>query len=322
LGGSIKLAEGTGGIITMCPCERFLEVYKVDTTFRIETPETIDPDRTNPNAPMVATVADRIGSAHPIVARVLLQGREILTSVILRATVNEAAVIESLHSVKEALVACHKASEHLSQHLKTADEKWATSQRPERVISSLPQVPELDVVATQFLISAKRAIAGICGLVPHFLVVERPDSNFDRLGDRMEKLLGATAPITTFIRKYADSSRYLIELRNGQEHPKLGKATVIQNVRVQADGSVAAPVWFVTGEIPRPIHAEMSAAIDTMIEMAELMLILLVDECLDKRWPFVVEELPPSERNANMPVKYKVTVDTSRLRTDKPGPIR
>jgi hypothetical protein len=317
-GGSIQLAAGTGGIRAMCPLEHSLELYKVDTTFRIETPETIDPGRTNPNAPMVGVVADRIGCAHPIVARVLLQGRDILELAILRSSIDKGAVVCSLHSIKEALVACHKAAEYLSRQVEASEATWAASGSStpggQRVIPSLPQVPDLEPTATQFLIAAKRAITAICGLVPHFLAVERPDNNFDHLGQRLEALLGGTAPLTTFIREYADTSRYLIDLRNGQEHPKRERSTHIQNVRVQPDGSVAPPVWFVTGAAPRAIHLEAAAAIERMIEMAELMLVHLVDECLDARWPFVVQELVPSERDITMPIRYKLTVDMSRLR--------
>jgi hypothetical protein len=317
-GGSIKLTEGTGGILAMCPCEHFLEVYKVDATFRIETPETVDPDRTNPNAPMVALVADRIGCAHPIVARVLLQGRDILELAILRSSVDKSAVVCSLHSIKEALVACHKAAEHLSQHVVAAEAKWAASrtstQGGQGVIPSLPQIPDLEPTATQFLIAAKRAIAAICGLVPHFLPVDRPDNNFDHLGRRLDALLGARGPLTTFIRDYSETSRYLIDLRNCQEHPTPTKSTYIQNIRVQPDGSVAAPVWYVTGAAPRPIHLDAAAGIQRMIEMAELMLIHLVDECLDARWPFVIQELDQSERDSTMPIRYKLSLDMSRLR--------
>jgi hypothetical protein len=170
-GGNINLTEGTGGILAMCPCDRFLEIYKRDMTFRIETPETIDPERTNPNAPMVATVADRLGCAHPIVARVLLQGRDILDLAILSSAVDKAAVVGKLHAIKEALVACHKAADQVAQHVAAADERWAasqaTSQPAQRVIPSLPQVPDLELTVTQFLISAKRAIGVVCGLVTH-----------------------------------------------------------------------------------------------------------------------------------------------------------
>jgi len=41
-GGSLGLHGGTGGIAATCSCGEFLEVYK-DTTFRIKSPESIDP---------------------------------------------------------------------------------------------------------------------------------------------------------------------------------------------------------------------------------------------------------------------------------------
>ena len=318
-GGSVTLSEGTGGIVSMCPCEHFLEVYKVDATFRIESPETIDPARTNPNAPFVAAVADHIGSGHPIVARVLLQGREILQSAIFASAVDLDAVINRLHAVKEALVACHKASEHISRHVEAVEARWkeqqADSRGGHRVIPSLPQVPDLEPMATQFLVNAKRAIAGICGLAPLFLQLERTDNNLDHLGDRIAALLGDQAALTLFLRDYADSARYVIDLRNAQEHPKAGRVTHIQNVRIQPDGSPAAPVWFVTGATPRPIHVETAAAINRIMEMAELMLIFLVDQRLDPRWPFAIEEVPDSERNPSQPIRFRLSIDMSRLRS-------
>ena len=212
-------------------------------------------------------------------------------------------------------MACHKASEHVSRHVEAAEARWKElNGHPGRVIPSLPQVPDLEATATQFLVNAKRAIASICGLAPLFLQLERTDNNLDHLGDRIAALLGDKAALTLFIRDHADIARYIIDLRNAQEHPKAGRATHIQNVRIQPDGSPAAPVWFVTGTTPRPIHLEMAAAIDRIIEMAELMLIFLVDQRLDARWPFAIEEVPETERNRSQPIRFRLTVDITQLR--------
>jgi hypothetical protein len=74
--GSFELEGGTGGITGMCACREFLEVYKEVVTFRIRTPESIDPDRTNPSAGFVVAMTDAVGSASLAVARILLQGCE------------------------------------------------------------------------------------------------------------------------------------------------------------------------------------------------------------------------------------------------------
>src|SRR5437867_9869230 len=114
---SIELQEGTGGITAMCPCGDFMEVYKEDTTFRIRTPESIDPDRTNPNARAVAAVSDNVGSASPVVARVLLQSRDILQMAIFDQKVDKDAIVEALHACKEALIVCENVSTRVASRV-------------------------------------------------------------------------------------------------------------------------------------------------------------------------------------------------------------
>src|SRR3972149_7992770 len=117
LAGSFELKEGTGPITAMCPCGEFLEIYKVDKTFRVKTPEAIDPEKMNPNAPWVASPVDDVGSSNPIVARVLLQGHEILNSAPFEGEVNKDAVTTHLHDCKESLVACEKTAKRGGSHI-------------------------------------------------------------------------------------------------------------------------------------------------------------------------------------------------------------
>lgn len=317
MGGSITLPEGTGPIRRMVPCERFLEIYKVDTTFRLETPENIDPDRTNPNAPFVAVVAAGVGTSNLVVARVLLQSSDILDAAMLSGSVDKLAVISVLHDTKEALLVCQRVSDRINEEVLAAEAIWAKQvdddPRPRRVIASLPQVPDLDARATEYLINAKRAIRSICQLVPLFLKVDRTDTDFDHLLPRLSALVGDSAPITQFVRDNADLARYLTELRNYQEHAKRDKSTRIENVRIGPDGNPMVPMWYITGSQPRPLHAEMRIGVAALVEMAELMLIHLVDERLDTRWPFVIVDHAESDIDPELPIRYRLTVDASKL---------
>ena len=72
VGGAITIEDGTGPIRTILSTGDALYVYKQDKTFRIDTPETIDPERTNPNAPFVVSAVEEVGTANWVVARVLL----------------------------------------------------------------------------------------------------------------------------------------------------------------------------------------------------------------------------------------------------------
>lgn len=222
-GGSLELHGGTGGITAMCSCGEFLEVYKEDTTFRIKSPESIDPGRTNPNAPFVAAVYDNVGSSSRAVARVLLQGRDILEAAIFQQKVDKPGVIQALHACKESLVICEKVADRVASQVDRIVSEIQTSgikrDSPGGALNPFPQVPDLESEATSFLIHAKRAIQQICRMPSMFLPVPAKDTNFDALGKTLAATTGAQAPVTDFVQTNAPGVRYLIELRNYQEHP-------------------------------------------------------------------------------------------------------
>jgi hypothetical protein len=194
----------------MCSGDGFLEVYKQDLTYRIQTPETIDPDRTNPRARFVAA---KVGSSNPIVARVLLQGQDILNGAVFDRPIDTQVVIRELHAIKEALVACHKIAERVASHVARVVDDGEK-------LNPFPQVSDLDADATTFLIHAKRAIRRISQLPSIFLSIPG-DSDFDHLLKRFTKVASAR-PMMKFVRDNAPGIRYLSELRNCQEHRRRG----------------------------------------------------------------------------------------------------
>lgn len=146
--GSFKLKEGTGPITTMCPCGEFLELYKIDKTFQIKTPKAIDPEETNPNAPWVVSPVSDVGSSNPVVARVLLQGYEILKTAIFDREVNKEAITKQLHCCKETLLACQNIAKRVGGHIDSAihdiNERGVSTDNHGRALNSFPQVPDLD----------------------------------------------------------------------------------------------------------------------------------------------------------------------------------
>lgn len=303
----------------MCSCGEFLEVYKEDTTFRIKTPESIDPDRTNPNAPFVAAVSDSVGSSSRAVARVLLQGRDILETAILQQKVDKPSIVQVLHACKESLVVCEKVAERVASQVDriTKEIQTAGIKRDGRggALNPFPQVPDLESEATSFLIHAKRAIQQICRMAPIVLPVPAKDTNFDALGKTLVATIGEQAPVTEFVQANASGVRYLIDLRNYQEHPH-AKRTVIDNFAVVPNGSISEPMWHVSDETPRPIGKEMVVAAEFLVEMAEEMLIHLVMHTVDSRFPFIIEEFDAAHVNPKMPIKYRLSIDASRLKAD------
>ena len=311
-GGSLVLHGGTGGITAMCSCGEFLEIYKEDVTFRIKTPESIDPDRTNPNAPVVASVSDRVGSSSLAVARILLQSRDIIEAAILPPEVNKQAVIQELHACKECLVACEKAARAVSTSVdKIIDDVETNGIKRDsggRALNPFPQVLDLDDNATAFLVNAKRAIRAICRLPSIVLSVPDKDNNFDALANTLAEAVGPEAPVTRFVRDNAERVRHFIELRNWQEHPGK-KRTIIENFGVAPNGSIKVPMWHVSGESRQRIREDMLASQDFLVQVGEAMLIHLVLHAADKRIPFtIVEVKSPSPA---LPIRYRLSVDVT-----------
>ncbi|MFE0500334.1 hypothetical protein ACFW0P_06060 [Lysobacter soli] len=108
--GALKLEGGTGPITRSVNMGDWLEVYKADMTYRIQSPESIDPHETNPNAPWVVTPAAQVGSSNPTVARVLLQSEEIIDAAMLVERIDKDAVMLVLHGLKEAILTCEAIS--------------------------------------------------------------------------------------------------------------------------------------------------------------------------------------------------------------------
>lgn len=319
--GSFELKEGTGPITTMCPCGDFLEIYKVDKTFRVKTPEAIDPKETNPNAPWVASPVSDVGSSNPIVARVLLQGHEILKVAAFDGGVDKDAITKQLHSCKEVLLACESIAKRVRGHIDSTvsdiNERGISKDNYGRALNPFPQVPDLDTDCGTFLVQANRAIKLICELPRFFIELDRPDTNFDHLGKRLEKAFGESAPLTEFVKGNAAVIRYLIDLRNFHEHPKDIK-TIIENFHVAPDGRIQVPTWQLVGREdqgePSPIKEEMFAAVEFLIQVAEAMLLHLVMQLVSQRFPYFIEEIPLENVDPKMPIKYRLSIDISKLR--------
>lgn len=117
---SVELKSGTGPITAMCPLDGLMEIYKRDATFQLRSPENIDPDRTNPNA--VSTVAQTadVGSANPVVARVLLQGHEMLKDALFARPIDTQSLLRELYACKEALLNCYRVSVRVNEAVNSA----------------------------------------------------------------------------------------------------------------------------------------------------------------------------------------------------------
>lgn len=107
--GSIDFPPETGPIKRKIGFGDFMEVYTVHATYRVKTPDSLDPSRSVPNMPWAKSVQAPIGSSNPIVARIVIQLVEALGTWPLRSA--------KVETVKRHLHACKGGSTHLRSGL-------------------------------------------------------------------------------------------------------------------------------------------------------------------------------------------------------------
>ncbi len=317
-GGSIEITEGTGPIRAMLSTGELLEIFKVDKTFRIETPETIDPERTNPNAPFAIRTVQNVGTSNRIVARVLLQGDQLLNFVLMPQD-QMTAIRKRLHECKELLLRAEASAAQVCSNIEAIEEKIrliginpAVPPLQDSRVFKTPHVENLESDCSNFLVEVNRAIRVISALPSQFIPLEKADNNFDHLGKTLAQKIGEHEVVTKFVKAAARDVCRLVEMRNYLEHPK-GKKTIINNFQLLPDGKLCPPTWHLSDEPPVPIANDMSAMIDFLIEVAEELLIHLVIYHGRERMTFNVQEIALDQMDRDFPLKYKLVAYLKRL---------
>jgi len=251
---------------------------------------------------------------------VLLQGHEILEATAFVREINKEIITKHLHSCKEMLLACEgiakRVAERIDNIVHDINKRGISKDSQGRALNPFPQVQDLDTDCGMFLIQANRAIKLICELPGYFIELDELDTNFEHLGNRLEKAIGDNVPLTRFVKENAPAVRNLIDLRNFHEHPKK-KKTVIQNFQVMPHGEIQVPSWWIVGAADQeahPIKEEMFSAVDFLMQAAEAMLLHLVIHCMSKEIPFIVEVIPDERVNPENPIKYRMSIDITKLK--------
>ncbi|MFS5596683.1 hypothetical protein V2V61_11040, partial [Streptococcus agalactiae] len=272
--GQVRLVEGTGPITKMLPMGDFLEIYKRDVTFRLRTPDSIDPDRTNENLPWVTSPVAWVGSSHPAIARVLIQSDELLDHATLAAGIQKQEVMLHLHACKESLLACDaiaiRVAGKVSEIIEIIESAGLSIDSSGRGLNPFPQVEDLDADCVTFLVQANRAVKLISQIPSYFLSLKKLHSNFDHLGRALRAEVGES-PLCIFVEEQSEFIAKIAELRNFQEHPTAAKETVVRNFHLVPDGSVSVPTWFVDGGDDKPagaIHLSMKVISKNLVEIA------------------------------------------------------
>lgn len=314
--GSFTLPPGgTGPITEMCSLPDRLEMYTVDATFMIQTPDAIDPLRTNPDALWVNAKVDDVGSASPAVSRTFIMANQVLKLADFEPQLDTASVLIQMHRIKNTLVICERVAAQYLLALQSEIEFVAASgyrlDQGGRALERFPVLNDLEHRVTTFLINAKRAIQEVCALVCLFWTLDKPHSKYHLLAKDIERQLGTDNQLVKFVNGYVDVVSRVVELRNFQEHGTAAKRLHVENFRLTPSNQIKSPVWFLDGEEPRDIAKEMTSLSSILIDLAEGVFVGCVDQRLSHRLPMCFELIETP--NPSSPVRFRLTIDSSKL---------
>lgn len=312
--GSMEFKEGTGSITAMCGMGEFMELYKVNATMQVRTPESVDPGRTNPHAPWVSTVHLDAGSGNPIVARLIVQSSEMLKVVTLPPHLDKDTLLLHMHQVKETLLICETISKRITASVDSIVEKIKNNQLPRdnfgRGYNPFPQIPDLLIDANNFLINANKIVRLITQL-PRMFIALKEDSNFDKLAETLKAALPPGTEIIDWVSAQAESVRRIVELRNFSEHPKV-KRTEISDFKIMPNGQIRVPAWGFEESDLMQIDEEMRMIVEFLMNITEGMFISCVEHFMVRNFPLILiknEKLKPE-----CPVLYAYTIDMRQLK--------
>lgn len=317
---SAELVGGTGPIMHPISMPDWLETYKVDRTFRIQTPDCIDPDRTKPDVPWSWHISDEAGASNPIIARVFIQCAEALQSH--RPKRGDPHLLTvALHTCKEDLRNAEKAFQRIADALnKIAEQiKSAGGLKPKRgVVENLPLIPNLEHDATIFLTSAKRAIQSIAEVLNQFYGITISNARFDKGQAQLKALTPPPSELLKQLDGFSALIDRVLKLRNFQEHTP--KKTIVENIRLTANG-ILPPSWRVDPEAPVEIVPEMNSIIGGIINLAETCFFIGLMDSLDippGPFAYVIEEIPEAQREGTallyrVELKFTAVISAARL---------
>ena len=322
--GSFKLPEGaTGTIREFCARDDHLEIYTESQTFMAQTPESIDPDRTNPDVPWLVVKTDDVGSGHPAVARSFIMAYRVMKQAGFVGEMDKDAILDQMHVIKGYLVSCSRAAERFKSEVETEMQEFeATKGRlalNSAALERFPRVQDFEDQLTSMLVNAKRAVREVCLLVGMFFRFGRQHSSLTHVVRELTALRGASDLLVKFLDSRVIGCGRIISLRDGQEHRgTTGDRLHSDNFRMLPSNQIRAPVWNINEQAPFDIVHEMKEMTEFVIDLVELAFVGCVNARLSSQFPRMAFQQVP-DPSPVCPIRFELVIDLSQFKFE-PGP--
>jgi hypothetical protein len=261
------------------------------------------------------------GTANPVIARLSIQTKDLLPFYDLPEDQRQEIFGLMFSDIQPKLLSCSRISEELAKEITDYQKRIAevgVELQAGGNAYKIPAIFDLRLRAETFLYQGKSVLRDLTKV---FLILFGKDFNntprFDLVVEWTEAEFGEQNELTKMLK--TDESvwiRPLVKMRNAVEHPGGGSGTLhVQNFTAEVMGStivVLEPVWYLNNDEKSPVVRDMRVFTDNLLTFCEQTLILCLEK-FKKDFPIVVVEVAEDDRDPSCPVRYKITLNPSKI---------
>ena len=307
---SINLGEGAGEVKLMCSIGKCLEVFTSTGIYQVYPPESLDPAETNPDMPGLAKRVSSYGTKKRIVARVMIQNYNLVSTHALHKEDEKSEFALRLHELMEALILCNECSEYFWKRVEEIEEKVIQEGLTpnQNIFEDFPTTEGIEEKITTFLTKAKHSIQRVIDIFNIFHDTKISNPRIDKLIEWTEKRENLSA-VTDCLKRFEPVSKQFVDLRNYQEHPSTKKRFEYTDFTILPTNEISAPLWGIN-QSKSSIHKEMAFFIREFVAFSEWLFIYLVlcEKTDNPVFGYQVIEIPNDQRDSLCPVKYSIEI--------------
>ncbi len=281
----------------------------------------IDPDNKEPDTRHSYQFKCSIGSRNPVVARTILQAKDVLNSVSFNSGLNKQVILDHVWDCAQFLINCQKSyydiysdTTKLMFECDKIIKRWKTAS----CVPSLPQVKNLEQRVGTFLGNGKRFLEKSHELLHIFYGCTCYNSDFPAYRSWMAKNKPSKTEITIFLEQNKDWIQLLAWYRNAHDinHFQPNFNLTIENFKSRAGNKFTNPCWRydfsgkkgAVQDEPSDLIIDMNGFVTDMLTFFEELFLLCVKDNWDVRFNYEIYRHKEENINAKCPTLYFISL--------------
>lgn len=229
-----------------------------------------------------------------------------------------------MRKASEQLFFCSDTANKLKERVVEITEKF--NQNSSRKVDSgvsVPSIGNLETEVKNYLIHLKGYLKSLVKVFNFLWDENIPEAQFNKMADCLD--VKGEKGMTAFIRNNQPWLVEMIEARNACEHqddPKL--SLKIKDFELISGNKVQAPTWElvcnkknVSAAFKEDLVTGLEQIVRNAIGFGEDLYLLSIDRHLNSSFPWALADKSEEDRNSDMPVRYEISFDISRVKLPK-----